>query len=544
MLMQYKINRIIILDETGNEVRNIRIGKYFVVSGEIDDNKDRKTSNALGKTILVNMISYCLCGNMNDKLKKLSGYKIIIELLKKENTKYTIERIIGDKNVIINDAIYKCDTAKDILDINRTELQHVIHIESRKNAILDEPNKYELQNAALDIFGLEKLREVSNKITELAGDEDQVKNRIKECRKQVDYEKATIIKNKLNELENKLLQIQNYDSKQLFKENESLFQESKDLNRKRNELLNEKYELISREDTINTYLKDITYEPINVLNFVKQVNKELGDYLTIKAENAIEYHKIMISERTELLKKEKNEIDRKLSIIDTNLNKINEKLEPIRNKIKETDEIRKYINSQNKIINELENLKIENSNIVEIEKNKELLNEIKIEKLQELNRLARIDIETKKRQFAEYSSKFVKELYGDNVDSYFDIVFDNSNKNGNIKYPIQFKFKIPGDESEGIKNVRNIIIDLMMLKYSDKLNLMIWDSSAFNGIDPEQLIKIFDEINRIVNSTEKQVIVCINSFQIEKFYNDFKNKMSKNMLVINKQDLLLHKTFN
>lgn len=542
--MQYKISRILILDETDNEVRDIRTGKYFVVSGEIDDNKDRKTSNALGKTILVNMISYCLCGNMTDKLKKLNGYKIVIELIKKENTKYKIERTIGDKNVIINDAIYKCDTAKDILEINRTELQHVIHTDSRKNVILDEPNKYELQNAALDIFGLDILKNVSNKIYELANEEDQVKNRIKECKNQVDYEKSTIIKNKISELENKLSQIQKYDSKSLFKENEELFQESKNLNKKRNELLSEKYELISREDTINTYLRDITNEPINILNFIKQVNKELGDFLAIKAENAIEYHKIMISERIELLKKEKDGIVAKLSAIDGNLNNINKKLEPINSAIKETDEIRKYINSQNKVINELESLKIENSNIVEIEKNKELLNEIKIEKLQELNKLARIDIETKKRQFAEYSSKFVKELYGDNVDSYFDIVFDNSNRRGNIKYPIQFKFKIPGDESEGIKNVRNIIIDLMMLKYSNKLSLMIWDSSAFNGIDPEQLIKIFDEINRIVNSTNKQVIVCINSFQIEKFYNDFKNKMSKNMLIISKQDLLLRKTFN
>lgn len=61
-----------IIDQNDNLVREIDLKNQYYMIGEVEQSIDKKTSNALGKTAFLQMVSYCLCGNIIDELKKIA----------------------------------------------------------------------------------------------------------------------------------------------------------------------------------------------------------------------------------------------------------------------------------------------------------------------------------------------------------------------------------------------------------------------------------------------------------------------------------------
>ena len=155
-------------------------------------------------------------------------------------------------------------------------------------------------------------------------------------------------------------------------------------------------------------------------------------------------------------------------------------------------------------------------------------------------------MEETKKQFIDYSNDLVKKLYPEFFTSFFDINIIDYNKINTAKIPINFNFRINKDHSEGVRNVRNIIVDLIMLKYSKNIEFMAWDSSTFNGIDPNQLKILFEEMIKISREQNKQVIISFNSFQLGKYYEKMFNDdviPSANKLILTHNSTLLNIEF-
>ena len=125
--------------------------------------------------------------------------------------------------------------------------------------------------------------------------------------------------------------------------------------------------------------------------------------------------------------------------------------------------------------------------------------------------------------------------------------FVDSSKVNTTGFPIIFEFNISKDDSEGVRNAKHLIVDLLMFKFSPDVNFMVWDSSVFNGIDPNQIKLLIEEIKTISREQNKQYVICLNKFQVTDVYKtllfDDEKLKDKNRLILSTKDQLMRIDF-
>lgn len=536
-----------IIDQNDNLVREIDLKNQYYMIGEVEQSIDKKTSNALGKTAFLQMVSYCLCGNIIDELKKLQNYKLKLNVIK--DTKETeIIRVIGSTIVSIDGYEYPLDLAKEKLNINRSIIHHQIHLDERKNIILDKPNRFELYQAAFSILGLSDelikssadFYNTSNKIVSLSSRKKDLLSKIK------NNDDKIIINKQLEEIDAQLNRINELDEKEIEIQNENFLKLRESLKRKKDLLLFNKNENMHRINIISDYIHSLENVPKETLSFIKRADKELADVISLKMDKAIEYHKLFSVERTKMLFNEKKQLEEEINDFDKELFEIDRRLPSISETLKNTNEIKKLFSIQNQLFDKRKALMLANQSVLEVDNINREIELLKQNKTVLREELLNQNMEETKKQFIDYSNDLVKKLYPEFFTSFFDINIIDYNKINTAKIPINFNFRINKDHSEGVRNVRNIIVDLIMLKYSKNIEFMAWDSSTFNGIDPNQLKILFEEMIKISREQNKQVIISFNSFQLGKYYEEMFNDdviPSANKLILTHNSTLLNIEF-
>lgn len=123
-----KILNLRIISPNNQEIQNIKFKKdgLSLIYGDISMPDDKsKTSNSLGKSLLLKFIDYILGANNDDKIvpKVLNGYKLIA-LVEFKNIEYEVIRILGDtKRILINEEAYELTEYKKFFKIDRTLLE-------------------------------------------------------------------------------------------------------------------------------------------------------------------------------------------------------------------------------------------------------------------------------------------------------------------------------------------------------------------------------------------------------------------------------------
>lgn len=536
-----------IIDQNDNLVREIDLKNQYYMIGEVEQSIDKKTSNALGKTAFLQMVSYCLCGNIIDELKKMQNYKLKLNVIK--DTKETeIIRVIGSTIVSIDGYEYPLDLAKEKLNINRSIIHHQIHLDERKNIILDKPNRFELYQAAFSILGLSDelikssadFYNTSNKIVSLSSRKKDLLSKIK------NNDDKIIINKQLEEIDAQLNRINELDEKEIEIQNENFLKLRESLKRKKDLLLFNKNENMHRINIISDYIHSLENVPKETLSFIKRADKELADVISLKMDKAIEYHKLFSVERTKMLFNEKKQLEEEINDFDKELFDIDRRLPSISETLKNTNEIKKLFSIQNQLFDKRKALMLANQSVLEVDNINREIELLKQNKTVLREELLNQNMEETKKQFIDYSNDLVKKLYPEFFTSFFDINIIDYNKINTAKIPINFNFRINKDHSEGVRNVRNIIVDLIMLKYSKNIEFMAWDSSTFNGIDPNQLKILFEEMIKISREQNKQVIISFNSFQLGKYYEKMFNDdviPSANKLILTHNSTLLNIEF-
>ncbi|MFQ8051205.1 MAG: DUF2326 domain-containing protein [Thomasclavelia ramosa] len=542
-----KLVKMEIIDQNDNLVREIDLKNQYYMIGEVEQSIDKKTSNALGKTAFLQMVSYCLCGNIIDELKKLQNYKLKLNVIK--DTKETeIIRVIGSTIVSIDGYEYPLDLAKEKLNINRSIIHHQIHLDERKNIILDKPNRFELYQAAFSILGLSDelikssadFYNTSNKIVSLSSRKKDLLSKIK------NNDDKIIINKQLEEIDAQLNRINELDEKEIEIQNENFLKLRESLKRKKDLLLFNKNENMHRINIISDYIHSLENVPKETLSFIKRADKELADVISLKMDKAIEYHKLFSVERTKMLFNEKKQLEEEINDFDKELFDIDRRLPSISETLKNTNEIKKLFSIQNQLFDKRKALMLANQSVLEVDNINREIELLKQNKTVLREELLNQNMEETKKQFIDYSNDLVKKLYPEFFTSFFDINIIDYNKINTAKIPINFNFRINKDHSEGVRNVRNIIVDLIMLKYSKNIEFMAWDSSTFNGIDPNQLKILFEEMIKISREQNKQVIISFNSFQLGKYYEKMFNDdviPSANKLILTHNSTLLNIEF-
>ncbi len=397
------------------------------------------------------------------------------------------------------------------------------------------------------ILGLKELTNLTSKFYEISETVKRYNARKKELLSKInDDNERTIIEKELNELDQKLKHLSEINEKEIKKQNEEMYHLQSNLKHKKDILLTNKYEALNRINIISNYISNLQEAPSNILEFIKQANAELADILSIKMEKALEYHKKLSVERTGILVQERKRLTSEIKDYDIELNRINQQLPSISATIKNTNEIRKLFEMQNMLFERKQNLILANQSIVEIDqltRNIELLKQQKTAIREELIKYNLNDIN---KDYMNYSNELVKKLYPESYKSYFDIKIIDYNKINTSKLPITFDFRINKDNSEGVRNARNLIVDILMLKYSKSIQFMAWDSNTFNGIDPNQLKILFEEIRNVSIETGKQVIICFNTFQLGEHYTELfsnENIPESDKILFNNSNTLLNIEF-
>ncbi len=542
-----KLKKLEIIDYNFKSIRTIDLSLQHYLIGEVEKITDKKTSNALGKTVFLNMVSYCLCGNMVNDLKELKGYRLKLTIII-NNKELLLCRVIGESSIEINGELYSLEIAKEKLNINRTMIHHMIHLDERKNIILDTPNKFELYQAAYSILGLSDI--ITNYTSEFYKVSDKISSKLKRKKELEtnigDEDEKILLEKELKNVDDQLKKISELDEDEIKNQNEELYKNKKTLTNKKNILLSNKSENYYRIGVISDYIHSLEEVPQDTLNFIKRANKELGDLLDLKIDAALEYHKLFSQERTKMLIAEKKILKKEILSIENELEKIEKKLPSISKTIKETNEIRRLFEIQNKLYEKKQELILTNQSLLEVNTLKRDIELLKQKKTEIREELLKCDISSITKPFIDYSNELVTKLYPDIFKSFFDIKIIDYNKINTKKLPIEFDFRINKDNSEGVRNVRNIIVDLIMLKFSKNVDFMAWDSNTFNGIDPNQLKIIFEEINNISKTNNKQVIICFNSFQLAQYYDEiFSNEKisDKHKTIFNHSSTLLNIEF-
>ena len=215
-----------------NPVSLLKVWLIFIDVYKRQPDDKSKTSNSLGKSLLLKFIDYILGANNDDKIvpKVLNGYKLIA-LVEFKNIEYEVIRILGDtKRILINEEAYELTEYKKFFKIDRTLFRNQIILTTRKNLINSystNPNKEEMISF-LKLIGINPvIIEDTDKIYSIQDEIKNLKNSKKEflvildeleekkIKEQVFYLEKEIkkLEDSLKEIDNKIKNIQITDIK-------------------------------------------------------------------------------------------------------------------------------------------------------------------------------------------------------------------------------------------------------------------------------------------------------------------------------------------
>jgi uncharacterized protein YydD (DUF2326 family) len=95
------------------------------------------------------------------------------------------------------------------------------------------------------------------------------------------------------------------------------------------------------------------------------------------------------------------------------------------------------------------------------------------------------------------------------------ITINNNTRDNQIRFDIDAK--IEADASDGINSVKIFCYDLTLLLhgFAHKIDFLFHDSRLLDGIDPRQIVELFRIVQKYISVSNKQYILTLNQNQIE-----------------------------
>jgi uncharacterized protein YydD (DUF2326 family) len=121
------------------------------------------------------------------------------------------------------------------------------------------------------------------------------------------------------------------------------------------------------------------------------------------------------------------------------------------------------------------------------------------------------DYKTLTKSYRDFIYNITKAIYDEEVYSFFNIKIRPKNQKNR---PVIFEINLKGDTGEGVNEVKKNLVDYLVFKYNDYMDLFIQDSACYNGIDPRQVSGMLKQVGEIAKQTNKQAIIAINKYQL------------------------------
>ncbi|ATD55766.1 DUF2326 domain-containing protein [Clostridium chauvoei] len=554
-----KILNLKIINKEDIILRDINFNENGIsyIYGDIQDPKNKRgTSNSLGKTLLLKFINYIYGANEDSSISKgeLNGYKLSATIKYNGKEQY-VSRIIGNsKEITLDGKVKTLGEYKDLLNIDRGLYSKQIII-NKKSSIISfnsNPNKEDninfinLLNIDGIINNINEIYKAQNKIKSLKNNKMELISLYDGIKSDTIDEEIYFVEKEVNKLES---QIEEVSNKIKCIEISGL---------QRNVI--EEYEIKNKElKKLNTLINRLNLELERLTKFIEDSNKiditsehiiaiynksmiEVPQLVKKKLKDVEVFHKKVYEERKDFLGKKKEEIQKEIIEKEEKTSKLAKQIDKL-GEILATNQIyQESVMLYEDFNNKLQNLKFNQGKLSQI---KEIDDAIMTEDSKLTDNFESSSEELKKyysiiEEYRDYIYNITKDIYDENVNSYFDIKI---RKKHQTSRPLNIEFTLKGDTGEGVNEVKKNIVDYLILKYNNIIDILIQDSACYNGIDPRQVCGLLRNLSEFSSELNKQTIIAINKYQLGD-NTEFINKVIENSaIILSEKDKLLKFNF-
>lgn len=530
-----KILKISIFNPQEDLVREVKFNKegLSVILGKIMDAKQKeKSSNSIGKTLLLLFINYILGSNSTSKLfsKFLNDWTVVGKVLV-NNEEVIIKRVIGTDGVFYKGQKYELENFKELLGINRAELEKIFLLKYRENIISTRfPNPsikdFEVFCSLMNFDFVEDLK----KYDKLRDEKEKKSKSIKEMLKILEISLKDIkkelfnINKQLEEKEKEMsdlnLKLEDLDLTSINSNIVKGYAQNSDTLKK---LEFKRYKFQMENDNLRRYLEEsnkLDKGSLMIENLYKKAKVDLGDKVVKRFDDVKGFFETIYQNRLSTITKEIKNNDDQIKDLESQIDSLKSAIKVELKIISESKLYQEIINNISKINSEIQDLNYKRGSLSSLN---DLL--FKIEKMEEEIEVKKLEIS---RKFEAYQEKLttinnfvyqcVKDIFATNVTVFFDFAISN---NGRKKSLFDLDLTLDGDTGEGRKAVKNILMDFIIFKFSNKSEFLTHDSACFSGIDSRNIISIILLGKRIAEEENKQYIVSLNTFQYSGIDSDF-----------------------
>ena len=540
------------LGEVKREISFDEVGVSFIY-GDIQDPKNLgATINSLGKTLLLKCIDYIFGANKDSRIIKEAIHNYRLEALVLHNGKrFNIHRILGNSDEIyINNTPYSLTDYKNYFGIKRSlySKQFILSKKSTEISYGTNPSKDDVISC-LELLNLLDMLDAINNIYKSQDKISKLKDNKKEMVsfygnfdiKQIDEEIYFIDKEvervtaELKRISQKIKSIEISDiQRNIVEEYAEKSKQLKNLKIKYEQNRLECERLMQFIENSNKI--DISSEHILVI--FKKAQQEVPEMVQRSIQEVEEFHKKVYEERKEFL-------SHKIDVIQLEMNLLNDKMESLSTEIDKigavisTNEVyQESIELYGKYNTDLQDLKYRQGKLSQV---KEIDNSIEEEDTNLSNSFNHANQIRKKyeelvQKYRDFIFGITKEIYDNDVNSYFDIKVRQKHLKNR---PVFFEFTLKGDAGEGVSEVKKNLMDFLICRYSTCQEMMIQDSSCYNGIDPRQVVGMLTQLNKIAEESDKQIIIAINKYQLGDYENVIKMVEKNSVITLAEKNNLL-----
>lgn len=532
-------------------------GTSFIY-GNIQIPEDKtSTINSLGKTLFLKMIDLIFGANNDNEImkKELTGYSIEA-LIEHQDVKHVVKRQLKknseDNYVYLDDEPLELNEYKNKLGIQRRQYDKQIILNDKNSLISprENPSKSDnetflellsFDNLKKDIeliydsqINLKNLKENRKNIIDMSNAADDIEAEIFFIDKQVDQltqnmKEVTERINNIDTSEIKADIVSNYENKNiLFKNKQSNIEK----------LRIEKYRLSNFIEESNK--TDIDNK--HIIALYEKSNQEVPEMVKKSLLEVEQFHNKIFNERSSNLRDKVQYIEKKLGNLVDEVEQLSIELDQLGLIISENKVYKESIELYESFSNQLRELTFKQGHLSQLKNIKENI-ESSISSLKDLFKDAQETVKSYSdllKVYQDFIYELIKKIYSNNTQTYFNI---DVRKYHQTARPLIISLDMQGDSGEGITEVKKNIIDYLIFKYNNYMEILVQDSSCYNGIDPRQVSNMLLELDSIANETGKQAIIAINQYQIKQDHPIFELIKSKTVLNLSEEDTLLNLKF-
>jgi uncharacterized protein YydD (DUF2326 family) len=524
--------------------------------GNSKNNQKQQTYNGVGKSLIVELIHFCLGSSPNDTFEKLLPDWEFSLVISHNGIQHTITRSTKIQKLVL------FDNSELSLEVFREKLQSFSfdldwdaeHLSFRaligrfiRRNLSDYVDPLKLSNDYTDYVTLLKTAFLLGMDLQLITKKYILKTELKRIQGlSKNFREDTLIreffvKNKDEEIELKFLEerIEALEADQRnFKVADNYYEIEKQANDLKEQLTDLRNQSIVTKNSIAAIEKSLKIRPDipaqKLISAYEELIDSFKDGVIQKLEDVEKFHSSLIKNRVARLSQEKIRLQSKLNSAEKQLADIHT----------EFNNLISYLGT-NKALDELTAI---SSQISELKEKAQ-----KIRDYQALNKQYKIDIAAIKSSMnsqIELTYEYLEDTRSEfetNIDSVYrnfvkrfypnspaGISVRNNDKDNQTRFDIDVK--IENQASDGINHVRIFCFDLLILiaSINHELEFIFHDSRLFDGVDPRQRVEMLRLANELCLKNNKQYIVTLNQDHIDSMHShwvegEYESLIAKNI---------------